>query len=267
MSHLKNFQPALIDDIIDFSTLSEDPRLVGILHNYKVVNENNIKVILNGQGSDEIMGGYAAVNPIIKGAIDDKYLKEHVCNWFLQYYTQNLNILNKNVVAVKHEALDELCLLLDSFEGSTLRKAHCFLSKVTLSRILKFEDLLSMKFGIECRVPFLDVNIINWAFSIPFSRHINENAKIGKIFLKGVAAEYLPKAIVERPKKPFPVPDYTHIWKDLIIYFNDNLSEIKESELIQNIYNKNIYENGSLSFRNLWLIIFIYRWAKTLDSL
>lgn len=261
------FDPDILDSIIDFSTLSDDPRLIGVLYNYKMINNNNIKVILNGQGSDEIMGGYAQANPIIRGVINNKYTKENLINWLLQCSNTNYSILNNNVLGIKKQMFDELVKFFNLFPGPPLRQAHCFLTKTLLHKILRFEDLLSMKFGIECRVPFLDKEIINWAFSIPFEHHVNLEEKVGKLILKQVAKKYLPKEVIERPKKPFPTPDYQFICKDLITYFSNNLKKIKKSYLLGEIFNKSIYELSSLSFYDLWLIIFIYRWEHSLNNL
>jgi asparagine synthase (glutamine-hydrolysing) len=262
----KNFNPEIVDDILDFSTLTEDPRLIGIFYNYKIINEHGIKVVLNGQGADEIMGGYAAVNPIVIGAIQEEFTKDNLSKWLLQCSHFNPGILNPCVLNIKQQLFDEQYKFFDSFHGSALRKAHCFLAKTILHQILRFEDLLSMKFGIECRVPFLDKEIMSWAFSIPFEKHINMQEKIGKLLLKEAARKHLPKEIIERTKKPFPAPDYDHLHKDLIVYFNDNLLEIRKSYLINHIFNKSIYEVTSLSFYDLWLIIFLFRWEHKLDN-
>lgn len=263
----QDFHPNLLDGIIDFANLSEDPRLIAVSNNYKIVNENNIKVILNGQGADELMGGYIRVNPLLIDAINDKYSTEYIKKCFLKQSAPNLSIFNKQVLRIQMQTCDQLYKHFDSFHGTVLRKAHCFLTKVALHRILKFEDLLSMRFGVECRLPFLDHEIINWAFTIPFEQHINVKQKVGKLFLKEVAQQYLPREIIERPKKPFPRPNFVPIHKNLKLYFNRLFPEIQKDELVRDIYNKKIYDVDSLTFYELWTIILIFRWNAKLKSL
>ncbi len=262
-----NFNLDLLDNIIDFASLSDDLRLIAIYRNYKAVNQKNIKVILNGQGADEIMGGYIHFHPLLINAITEEYSFESVRKWFLQLSVPNLTIFNEHVLEAQLETCDQLCKIFNSFQGTALRKAHCFLTKVFLHRILKFEDLLSMKSGVECRLPFLDHEVINWAFSVPFEQHIDIHKKIGKLYLKEIAQEYLPKEIIDRKKLPFPKPNYDSLHKDLKIQFNKLLPQIKKDELIQNIYNKKIYDVDALTFHELWTVISLWRWHYRLNSL
>lgn len=256
-----------LDGVIDFANLSEDPRLIAVRNNYEAVNKSKIKVILNGQGADELMGGYIQVNPLLLNVVNEDYSFESVKKWFLQLSTPNLTIFNEQVLGIQLETCNELWKFFDSFQGTALRKAHCFLTKVALHRILKFEDLLSMKFGVECRVPFLDHEIINWAFSIPFEQHIDVEKRIGKLYLKEVAQEYLPREIINRPKNPFPKPNYEQIYKDLKKCFKNLLPQIMKDELVRDIYKKEIYDSNNLSFYELWTVMLIFRWNYKLNSL
>jgi asparagine synthase (glutamine-hydrolysing) len=50
-----------IDKIIDMAHLIDDSRLLSIYRNYELVKDLGFKVVLNGQGADELMGGYAGL--------------------------------------------------------------------------------------------------------------------------------------------------------------------------------------------------------------
>ncbi len=72
------------------------------------------------------------------------------------------------------------------------------------NEVLHFNDMLSMANSLEVRTPFLDYRIAELACSIPGSLKIRNNTL--KYILRKVAARYLPKDILERPKEGFVLP-------------------------------------------------------------
>ncbi len=65
-------------------------------------------------------------------------------------------------------------------------------------------DWMSMANGLEVRVPFLDVELVNFVFSLPSDYKIN--AQVRKRLLRDAYREALPPALYHRPKKGFEVP-------------------------------------------------------------
>jgi asparagine synthase (glutamine-hydrolysing) len=65
-------------------------------------------------------------------------------------------------------------------------------------------DLMSMANSLEIRVPFLDVDVVNFLFSLPDSYKINK--RIRKRILQDTFREELPSSLYNRPKKGFEVP-------------------------------------------------------------
>lgn len=65
-------------------------------------------------------------------------------------------------------------------------------------------DRASMKYSIEVRCPFLDKNVIEFSLGLPFKYKI-KNAGLKQI-LKDIVYKYIPKKLMERPKKGFGVP-------------------------------------------------------------
>ncbi len=70
--------------------------------------------------------------------------------------------------------------------------------------ILRKADRMSMAHGLELRVPFLDRRVAAVALSLP--RRQRCTGRRGKIALRAAAARRLPGALAERPKRGFPVP-------------------------------------------------------------
>ena len=80
--------------------------------------------------------------------------------------------------------------------------------------LLLYGDKISMAFGLEARVPMLDIRLVEWIESLPLRYKCSINK--GKRIHKAMAEHYLPKEIVHRPKKGFQVPFGTWcrgIWK------------------------------------------------------
>ena len=76
--------------------------------------------------------------------------------------------------------------------------------------LLMKADKMTMANSIELRVPFLDRSFIEWAQSLPLRWKVGDrrHGYQSKYILRSFARRFLPAAIVERPKRGFPVPAY-----------------------------------------------------------
>jgi asparagine synthase (glutamine-hydrolysing) len=68
---------------------------------------------------------------------------------------------------------------------------------------VKRVDNMTMAWGLEARVPFLDHELVSFVAQMPARLKIAEG---GKGILKRLARRYLPSAVIDRPKGYFPVP-------------------------------------------------------------
>src|SRR3546814_9252374 len=69
--------------------------------------------------------------------------------------------------------------------------------------IFKRVDKMTMAWGLEARVPFLDHVLVELAARVPPKHKLSDG---GKGVLKAVALKVLPTAVIDRPKGYFPVP-------------------------------------------------------------
>ncbi|MEM7129852.1 MAG: asparagine synthase (glutamine-hydrolyzing) [Chloroflexota bacterium] len=67
-------------------------------------------------------------------------------------------------------------------------------------------DRMSFAHGVETRMPFLDPNVVHWAWSLPTGLKLNDDND-EKYILKQTFAEKLPQAILQRAKQPYRAPD------------------------------------------------------------
>ena len=132
-------------------------------------------------------------------------------------------------------------------------------------------DLMSMANSLEVRTPFLDVELVNFCFSLPSNYKIN--ADIRKRILQDSFREMLPAELYKRPKKGFEVPLLKWFRKEMkSLIMDDLLSEklIKE----QNIFNyaeveklkRQLFSSspGDVHARIWALIVFQWWWKKNI---
>jgi len=96
-------------------------------------------------------------------------------------------------------------------------------------------DLMSMANGLEVRVPFLDYEVANFAFSLPVEYKIN--AGMRKRIVQDAFREILPVELYNRPKKGFEVP--------LLKWFRGEMRSLIEEELLS---EKFISEQGIFDY-------------------
>ncbi|MBK8366676.1 MAG: asparagine synthase (glutamine-hydrolyzing) [Bacteroidetes bacterium] len=173
----------------------------------KLAAENNIKVVLDGQGADELFGGYShhymalwKENFSFKKINDSKETIPNAYKLFGKqlmkdafglsvdygnYFIENKKQFGKS----KNEKLAPSlnAQLAIDFNGK-------------LKSFLKCEDRCSMAFGIESRVPFADdVELVNFIFSIQGNKKISQG--VSKYLLREATKEYIPEQIYSRRDK------------------------------------------------------------------
>jgi len=258
-----------IDAITDLASIVVDDRLMSIYTNYKTVSELGLKVVLNGQGADEIMGGYIAYmqkHDLYNGNIP---IRQRIGNTISQYCPFKKENFSTSMNSTSDGILDEYIHFYSSFSGDTLESYHRMLVATQLHQILKFEDYLSMQHSIECRVPFLDHRLVEWCFSIPFENHITSSSSaMGKMLLRKMAQTKLPRLLVDRPKQVFPGADESAFYKQLLLIFTNHKKELYNSEIVNMTINPAILmmKQLPLSCKELWTILALWRWEEKLKS-
>ena len=72
------------------------------------------------------------------------------------------------------------------------------------SDMLRKVDMMSMRAGIEVRVPLLDEGVVDVGLSLP--HRLKTNGREGKLVLRAVAERWLPRRVARHPKHGFSVP-------------------------------------------------------------
>lgn len=96
---------------------------------------------------------------------------------------------------------------------------RCYLGEGILTKV----DRASMAHSLEVRAPFLDPELIDWAATLPDS--LKFSGKQGKIVLRHMMKDQLPRSILARPKKGFGIPVARWLRGPLRDWVEDLLSE------------------------------------------
>jgi asparagine synthase (glutamine-hydrolysing) len=192
----------------------------------KLASENDIKVVLDGQGADELFGGYS---------------HHYMALWKEQFSFKSIND-SKQTIPNAYKLFGKV-LLKDAF-GLSVDYSNYFHSDKKqfgkskneklksilnaqlaadyhgrLKSYLKCEDRCSMAFGIESRVPFADdIDLVNYIFSVEGKEKIKNG--ISKYLLREASKNFIPNQIyLRRDKIGFetPVQKWFLPYKDQII--------------------------------------------------
>lgn len=183
--------------------------------------KRKVSVVLTGDGGDELFGGYdiyTILQSVQKKAeanfdlskmdatsIEYRIMTEDVRN---ENKTQTgilgyVNIINRMLL----EKADNFYYEYESKYGErrydVIRMLLDTETRLT-DYILVKVDRASMKYALECRCPFLDKNVVEYTYRLP-PEFKDDNGNQKRI-LKDIAYEYIPKELLDRPKKGFGPP-------------------------------------------------------------
>ena len=256
----------------------------------KLISENGIKVVLDGQGSDEYLAGYMhSFYRLIGGMIRDGKLSNafritnEVSDKLSLSKSKSISHFGKSLLSAFSSEQQLYSLeyknyypfllnkmptvtpfILKSKEGTLLDNfLFQLLFNTSLPSLLQYEDRNSMAFSIESRVPFLDHRLVEFAFSLRDEEKIRGTET--KYILRQALEGILPDAITNRQdKKGFVTPGENKWLKGPLSHLMDldfsNLSFLKKN-LISSILND--YRKGDTSKAILvWRIVVLNYWIK-----
>lgn len=85
-----------------------------------------------------------------------------------------------------------------------IKLAHTDISRYLPDDLLVKVDIASMKSSLEVRAPLLDLDLVNFALTLPKEIHMHKGES--KSLLKSVLSNYLPRELFDRPKMGFAIP-------------------------------------------------------------
>lgn len=156
----------------------------------QLTKEAGVTVILEGQGGDEIFGGYRYYRP--------EFLKHNVGGMSQDTTTEvNTFVLRDGFRNGAGTSIE----FQKPFASPLLNAQYRDLKYTKLPRVLRFNDRLSMAFGREYREPYLDHRLVEFCFFLPDELKIQGTEQ--KVLLRNAMKHTVPNLTTKRPKKTF----------------------------------------------------------------
>lgn len=286
--------------------------------------KKDITVVLSGEGADELFGGYGRIfrspfdyerlkliegNPdlldetvknILMNSLRDKYgdlkFEDELIHFLSTYnwitleekkgiFTDEVNSIigdDDHVLSVFKKYFD-IVKELDHYD-----KYLWIFEKLHLVGLLMRVDMMTMAASVEARVPFVDHELVEFAFSLPFkykirwksllhqsmatvynSDKISENFDTTKYLLREVFKDKIPEEVLYREKMGFPVPVHQWFGGKLNVY-------AKEILLDEKVKKRGIFNTGRIeewlshtdNFKShqfglkIWMLINLELWFR-----
>lgn len=224
----------------------------------------HIKVVQSGQGADEVFGGYHWYPPLLNSgdpvadyareffdrdhaeyarAVDGRFVSD---DFSMRFVTERFGHSQGGDAVAKALKLDTTVMLVDD--------------------PVKRVDNMTMSWGLEARVPFLDHELVELAGRIPSELKV---AHGGKYILKQVARQIIPTQVIDRPKGYFPVPALKYIQGKFLDFVREALDgpAARQRGLFQRDYIGALLERPGeqltpLRGSKLWQVALLELWFQ-----
>ena len=273
-----------------------DPSCIALYFVAKLAAEH-VKVVLSGEGADELFGGYTIYN-------DPRVFKVYqtICPYFLRrfigwickklpdikgrdYLIRAVHPLEKRFIgnAYMYDEKQKKALLKDPSIATDPSRAvrrlytrarryddvtkmqYLDINMWMVGDILLKADRMSMANSLELRVPFLDKEVFKVASTIPTELRVNRRNT--KYAMRKAAARRLPDEVAEKEKLGFPVP--TRVWLRDEHYYNV-VKDMFTSPIAQKFFNTDIllgyldehFEEKEDNSRKIWTVYVFLVWYR-----
>jgi asparagine synthase (glutamine-hydrolysing) len=225
-----------------------------------------IKVVQSGQGADEVFGGYFWY-PRIHDELEGSRLERFRKHYFDRDHDEYLRMVSPAYAGEDHTGrlVGEL---LEKPGADELIDAVLRMDVTTLivDDPVKRVDNMTMAWGLEARVPFLDHELVELAARMPPQFKL---ASGGKGVLKEAARAVIPAEVIDRPKGYFPVPALKYIqgeYLDFVRAIMDS-DRARERTLFRREYVDELFADPGahitpLRGSKLWQVTLLEYWLQ-----
>jgi asparagine synthase (glutamine-hydrolysing) len=245
-------EPMASHDAIGFYLLSEEV-------------SKHIKVVQSGQGADEVFGGYHWYPRMMNA-------KDAVGEYASVYFDRDHGEMSEAILPrfvngdYSREFVDTFFSKLG--DASPIDKTLRLDTEIMLvDDPVKRVDNMTMAWGLEARVPFLDHDLVELALRIPADLKVRNG---GKYILKEAARKLVPDAVIDRPKGYFPVPALKYLRGPFLALVRDilNAPAARRRKLFRREYVDRLLSNPETTLTpkgnsKLWQVTLLEFWLQT----
>jgi asparagine synthase (glutamine-hydrolysing) len=212
-------EPMVGQDAVAFYLLSEQV-------------SKSVKVVQSGQGADEVFAGYfwyermrAASGSSLQRFASNYVDRDHAefCETVDEAYRGDDHTSSLIEKQLETEHADTFMDAVLRFDTTTL----------VIDDPVKRVDNMTMAWGLEARVPFLDHELVELAAACPSELKLKHS---GKGILKEIARGRIPDAVIDRPKGYFPMPALKYVRGEFYEFMADTLNS--QASLERGIFNR-----------------------------
>ncbi len=239
---------------------------------YKTASENDIKVMLDGQGADESLGGYFASIPPFLLQMKTQFgplqmidqavqIARKQPREFFRYVTRKLTLkFKRTTYSVPSIMRENPIKWSPTFRSNNRFTQVCYnmLFDITLPALLRYQDRNSMAFSVESRVPFLDYRLVEQSLNMNMRYKIKHGVR--KFILRESFKDVLPAKIYKRYDKIGFVTPQDKWFREHSDFIHLLLSEapIKTKGMISKSFIEKL--NVSKHSTIMWKIISFSEW-------
>ena len=245
-------EPMVSHDTVAFYLLSEEV-------------SKHVKVVQSGQGADEVFGGYHWYPHMLR---TNDPVGQYAQVYFDRDHEEMAEVLAPEMMNgnSSYEFVEEY--FANSSAARAIDKTLELDQKIMMvDDPVKRVDNMTMAFGLEARVPFIDHELVELAARIPADLKVRDG---GKHILKEAARAVVPAEIIDRPKGYFPVPALKYLRGPYLDYVRDTLNSRPARE--RGIFNRGYVDRlldepeAHLSPKGnslLWQVAALEAWMQT----
>jgi asparagine synthase (glutamine-hydrolysing) len=245
-------EPMVSHDVVAFYLLSQEVA-------------RHVKVVQSGQGADEVFAGYHWYQTMTPEPADQ--VEHYASVFFDRRHAEIAAVVNPEYLPDRDVSRD---FVADHFAGpgapDMLARALRIDSQVMLVEDpVKRVDNMTMAWGLEARVPFLDHELVELAAACPGRL---KTAEGGKGILKQISRTLLPPEVIDRPKGYFPVPPLIYLQGPYVDLLRDALSATaaKDRALFRPEHVDHLLahpnELSTLRYNKLWALGLLELWLQ-----
>ena len=225
----------------------------------------HISVVQSGQGADEVFGGYFWY-PLMQ-AENNFSVESFAKHYFDRDHAEMTETLHPDLIANDFTSKRVEQLLADANTENFLDAVlHMDVTTLIVDDPVKRVDNMTMAYGLEARVPFLDHELVELVMRAPTEYKTKSE---GKHFLKKISRGLLPDKVIDRKKGYFPVPALKYVRGEFLSFMQDILNSdacrqrgLFQPEYINKLLNKPEAFMTPLRGSKLWHLALLELWLQ-----
>lgn len=224
-----------------------------------------IKVVQSGQGADEVFGGYHWYPPLMDA---NNAVSDYASAFFDRSHERLATHLAADYLCDKDESLAfvERHFATPGADGAVDKALRLDTNVMLVDDPVKRVDNMTMAWGLEARVPFLDHELVELAGRIPAEHKLADG---GKGVLKAAARRVIPSEVIDRPKGYFPVPALKYLEGPYLDMARETLTNAraKKRGLFRTAYLDKLFASPKehitkLRGAELWQVTLLELWLQ-----